>query len=133
MIDTSAPCPPRDVHLLLRAHAQQHWLRHEVVPVLRELERPDSVPAEQLAAALAYLEVHWIAASRLAAETDAACVELDASCAQLDSASAWDRALRQAIRRYHQAVRALHDSIARPVAELVASPRDAFTFGRVRF
>ena len=64
--------PTSDISLLLRAHAEQRWLSHEVLPVLRQLEQRDCLPEEQLGAALAYLEVLWIEASQRAAETDAA-------------------------------------------------------------
>ena len=67
---TDPVSPPSDICLLLRAHAEQRWLCHEVLPVLRQLERGDSLPEEQLGAALAYLEVLWIEASQRAAETD---------------------------------------------------------------
>ena len=70
--------PPSDVCLLLRAHAEQRWLSLEVTPVLRQLQQPDSLPEEQLGAALAYLEVLWIEASQRAAETDAAYAQLEA-------------------------------------------------------
>jgi hypothetical protein len=121
MTDHSDYSPPCDLHLLLRAHAHQHWLKREVVPVLHQLRQPDSLPEEQLGAARAYLEVLWIEASRRAAETDAACAELDASSAGVHGE------LQGMVRRYHEAVRSLHDRIARHVADLVASPSDAFT------
>ena len=78
--------PPSDVCLLLRAHAEARWLSHEVVPVLRELEQRDSLPNEQLGAALAYLEVLWIEACGRAAETDATRAELDLTNANGDHA-----------------------------------------------
>src|SRR2546423_1828532 len=71
--------PTSDISLLLRAHAEQRWLSHEVLPVLRQLEQRDCLPEEQLGAALAYLEVLWIEASQRAAETDAAYSELQGS------------------------------------------------------
>jgi hypothetical protein len=121
MTDPSDSSPPCDVHLLLRAHAQQHWLSREVVPVLRDLEQPDSLPEEQLGAALAYLEVLWIDASRRAAETDAASAELDAASTNGGGA------LHAEVRRYHDAVRTLHDCIAGRVAKRLAGPGDSFT------
>ena len=45
--------------------------------MLRQLRHPDGLPDEQLGAALAYLEVAWLEATRLAAETDAACADLE--------------------------------------------------------
>lgn len=126
--------PPSDVCLLLRAHAEQRWLSREVVPVLRELEQRDSLPEEQLGAALAYLEVIWIEAARRAAETDATYAELDTACAQLDAACAEeDTLLPRRARHYHAAVRALREIIARHVARLMAIPTDgAFTHDHAR-
>jgi hypothetical protein len=125
MTDHSEPSPPCDVHLLLRAHAYQHWLSREVVPVVRELQQPRSLPTEQLGVALAYLEVLWIEASRRAAETDAAYAELDACSSETDGASAsGDGTLQGMIRRYHEAVRSLHDCIARRVSELLGGCSD---------
>ena len=119
--------PACDVHLLLRAHAYQRWLSRELMPFVRELEQPHSLPDEQLGVALAYLEVLWIEASRRAAETEAASAQLDAASAQLDAASSEmdatarhsGRALCGMIRRYHEAVRALHNRLASHVAELL--------------
>jgi hypothetical protein len=122
---SSSPSPPSDVCLLLRAHAEQRWLSHEVVPVLRELQQRDSLPEEQLGAALAYLEVIWIEAARRAAETDATYAELDATVIEEDRCG--DRALPGKARRYHTAVRTLREIVGRRVAQLVAVPSDAFT------
>src|ERR1700736_2002660 len=96
MIDPASPTS--DISLLLRAHAEQRWLCHEVLPVLRQLEQRDSLPEEQLGAALAYLEVLWIEASQRAAETDAASAEL------LAWAAAPDPPLHSKARSYHEAV-----------------------------
>jgi hypothetical protein len=123
--------PPSDVCLLLRAHAEQHWLSHEVGPVLRQLRRRDELPEEQLGAALAYLEVLWIEASRRAAETDAAYAEFEASeraaRAELAAAEADARAgggwtLPSKARRYRVAVLTLRDVFGRQVAALLAAP-----------
>jgi hypothetical protein len=111
--------PPSDVCLLLRAHAEARWLSHEVVPVLRELEQRDSLPNEQLGAALAYLEVLWIEACGRAAETDATRAELDLTNAN------GDHALHGNARRYHAAVRRLRKTVARRVIQLLAVPSDA--------
>lgn len=108
--------PPSDVCLLLRAHAEQRWLSLEVGPVLRQLQQPDSIPEEQLGAALAYLEVLWIEASQRATETDAAYAALDLS------ATNGDRALHRKARGYHAAVRTFRDVIARQVALLIVTP-----------
>src|SRR6266480_2424265 len=76
MIDHSPPDQTSDICLLLRAHAEQHWLIYELVPVVRELEQRDSAPDEDLAAALAYVEALWIEARMRAFETDAASAAL---------------------------------------------------------
>jgi hypothetical protein len=107
-----------DLCLLLRSHAEQRWLSHEVVPVLRQLEHRDSLPEEQLGAALAYLEVLWIEASQRAAETDAAYLEL-----QVESLYG-EAPLHGKARSYHAAVIRLREAIARHVVQLVAPPRE---------
>ena len=116
--------PPSDVCLLLRAHAEQRWLSREVVPVLRQLQHPDGLPDEQLGAALAYLEVTWLEATRLAAETDAACADLEE--ATTDTAET----LPSRARSYHAAVRTLRETVARNVTALIAAPGDLFTRAR---
>jgi hypothetical protein len=108
--------PPSDVCLLLRAHAEQRWLSREVVPVLRQLQTPDALPEEQLGAALAYLEVTWLEASRHAAETDAAFAALD------DAARDADEALPSNALRYHTAVRLLREAVGQHVAAFIAAP-----------
>ena len=118
------PTPLSDVCLLLRAHAEQSWLSHEVVPVLHQLKHSDSLPEEQLGAALAYLEVLWAEASQRAAETEAAHAELLA----IDAAG--DRALSGKARGYHAAVCNLRDSVAHHVAQLLAIPADALAHDR---
>ena len=116
MIDPASPTS--DICLLLRAHAEQRWLCHEVLPVLRQLQQRDVLPEEQLGAALAYLEVLWIEASQRAAETDAAYAELEAGAAYADPR------LHNKARGYHGAVLKLRRAIARHVAQLVAAPSD---------
>lgn len=106
--------PPSDVCLLLRAYAEQRWLSREVVPVLRQLETPDELPEEQLGAALAYLEVTWLEAAQLAAETDAAFAAL------ADTAPAAEEALPSKARRFHAAVSFLREAVGRHVATFVA-------------
>jgi hypothetical protein len=110
--------PTSDICLLLRAHAEQRWLSHEVVPVLRQLEQREDLPEEQLGAALAYLEVLWIEASQRAAETDAAYVELQVSSLY------GEPPLHSKARGYHTAVVRLREAIARHVVSLVAVPSD---------
>jgi hypothetical protein len=112
MTDPAPECPPADVCLLLRAHAETRWLSHEVVPVLRELESA-SLSGDQLDAARAYLEVLWIEARDRAADTDAARRELDAV------PLAGNQALHSGARRYHAAVRRLRTHIGRRVRSLL--------------
>jgi hypothetical protein len=108
--------PPSDVCLLLRAYAEQRWLSREVVPVLRQLQTPDELPEEQLGAALAYLEVTWLEASRHAAETDAALAHLETT------RLAGEEALPSKARRYHAAVRSLREAVGRHVDAFIAAP-----------
>jgi hypothetical protein len=96
---------PSDISLLLRAYAEQRFLVSELIPVLRELERPGSVPDDELEAALAYLEALWLDECGRAAETDAAFIELNS----------WDRGpsrvLCERARRYNAAVRRLRATV----------------------
>lgn len=141
--------PPSDVCLLLRAYAEQRWLSQEVGPVLHQLQQRDSLPEEQLGAALAYLEVLWIEASQRAAETDAAYAQLEAceraakadaayaeleaserAAAKTDAAQAEPGAslagdgwtLPGKARRYRVAVLTLRDVFGRQIAALLATP-----------
>ncbi len=99
---------PPDICLLLRLHAEQRWLIGEVVPMLRHVERPGSIPEEELGAALAYLEMLWLQARRLAAETDSARDRLDpGTCSHV---------LYEKARRYAAAVRRLRDAVDLRVA-----------------
>ena len=106
-----------DVCLLLRAHAESRWLSKQLTPVLQEIEERESISDEQLATALAYLEVLWIEACARARETESARVELDAL-------GSGDRALYEKAHRYHAAVRRLRDGIEQRVARLLAVPSD---------
>jgi hypothetical protein len=108
--------PPSDVCLLLRAYAEQRWLSREVVPVLRQLQTPDELPEEQLGAALAYLEVTWLEASRLAGETDAAFAALE------DTAPDAQEALPSKALHFHAAVLFLREAVGRHVAAFIAVP-----------
>jgi hypothetical protein len=114
--------PPSDVCLLLRAHAEQRWLNREVIPVLRQLQALDEIPEDQLGAALAYLEVTWLEAARLAVETEAAFADLEA--ARL----ATEETLPSKARSYHAAVRTLRGVIGRRVSALVTAPCGDETF-----
>lgn len=134
----SDPSPPSDVCLMLRAHAEQRWLSQEIVPVLRQLRDLDELPEEQLGAALAYLEVTWLEAVRLAAETDAAFADLDHACP-----ASPEETLPSKARSYHAAVLTLREAVALHVSALVSAPRDGasrthepvgdgqFSFGRI--
>jgi hypothetical protein len=109
---------PQDICLLLRVHAEEHWLINEVLPVLRELEPPCSIPHEQLGAALAYLEVLWLDAGTRAAETDAACAMLGTEEFQCDPV------LYERTRRYHAAVGRLRVALGQRVAERTGLARN---------
>lgn len=108
-----------DICLLLRAHGEQRWLISEVLPVLREIEQPSSIPEDQLGAALAYLEVLWLDARGRAAETDAACTHLDVLGHELD------RTLYEEAHGYCLAVRCLRDAIGRRVIQLTRLDAEA--------
>lgn len=117
LTDHSDHLPPSDVCLLLRSHAEQHWLKREVAPLLTELEHGEPLPEEERSIALAYLEVTWIEAARRAIETDAAYACLgapDAACG----------ALNKKARAYRADVRALRERFARRVARAIVSDDD---------
>jgi hypothetical protein len=126
--------PPSDVCLLLRTHAEQRWLSQEVGSVLHQLRQRDSLPEEQLGAALAYLEVLWIEATQRAAETDAAYAEFEACerAAKINNPDTEPDAARPSggwtlpskARRYRVAVLTLRDVYGRQVAALLAAPCD---------
>ena len=125
MRPTPPHTPAAEVCLLLRSHAEARWLGHELVPVLRDLERSslerDATGArEELGAALAYLEVLWLEARLRARKTEAARLELDTSTPDADPA------LCGRARRYHVAVRRLRERLAVRVERLLdpgADPR----------
>jgi hypothetical protein len=96
---------PPDICLILRADGEQRWLISEVVPIVRQLEQPGLIADDQVGAALAYLEVLWLDASRRAAETDSAREQLDREEAQRDR-MLYDKAMR-----YHAAVRRLRAAL----------------------
>jgi hypothetical protein len=108
--------PPPDVCLLLRAHAEQLWLSREIVPVLDQLSVPGGLPEEQLGAALAYLEVVWLEACRLGAETEGALATLEAS------GPSPGQGLTVQAHRYHEVVMMLREAIGEQVRELTAAP-----------
>jgi len=105
------------VCLLLRAHAESRWLSNELAPVLREVERRESISDQQIGTALAYLEVMWIEACSRARETESARVELDAL-------GSGDQELVAKAHRYHAAVRRLRDTIELRVCRLLAVPEE---------
>jgi hypothetical protein len=120
--------PPADVTLLLRAHAERHWLSREVIPVLRQVETCRELPEEQLPAATAYLEVIWAEALGRARETDAEHARFqepaDAAPAQPAAAEVAevDDLLVARARHYYAVVRALRETVARRVAPVLAAP-----------
>ncbi len=115
MPDRRNPSHPPDVPLLLRAHAEQHWLSSEVIPVVRQIETRARLPEEQLPAAVAYLEVIWVEAMSRARETEAA------RC-HLDELGLPGQPLPIRARRCHARVRTLREAVARRVAPLIAAP-----------
>ena len=121
MTDHRHPSSLSDVCLLLRAHGEHIWLNHEVMPVVYELKHRESLPEEQLGAAMAYLEVLWIEARQRAAETEAAHADLDA----IDAAA--ERPLSGKARGYHAAVRAIRGRLALHVQRLLAVPSEEHT------
>jgi hypothetical protein len=102
------------VCLLLRAHAEARWLGHEVVPVIRELERELDHDAGSIAD-IAYLEALSIEARHHAEETDAVRAELDAI------APAGDHGVLSNAHRYHAAVRRLRATIDARIQQLLAA------------
>jgi hypothetical protein len=112
MTDQPLISHPPDIGLILRAHGEQLWLTAEVVPIVRQLERAEELPEDQVGAALAYLEVLWIDARARAAETDAARAALERAAAE------HDRVLCEKALRYHAAVRRLRTVVGRSVAAL---------------
>jgi hypothetical protein len=112
MSNNSLISHPPDIGLILRAHGEQLWLTAEVVPIVRQLERAEELPEDQIGAALAYLEVLWLDARVRAAETDAAREALERAIAE------GDRVLCEKARRYHAAVRRLRTAVGRSVAAI---------------
>ncbi len=112
---------PPDICLLLRVHAEQRWLVSAVVPLLRQLEEPGAVAADEEGAALAYLEVLWLEAGLRAAETDAAALRLEHPHENAP-------VLVHKARRYHAAVRRLRHAVDRRVRALTA-PRAGLPVG----
>jgi hypothetical protein len=112
MSDSFDSSLPSDIRLLLRADAEQCWLHHEVIPVLRQIEAPEELPEEEVGAARAYLEAMWNEATLRARETDAAHSHL---CAREDQSER----LAGPANRYHAAVRVLRRIVAERVTPFV--------------
>jgi hypothetical protein len=110
---------PPDICLLLRVHGEQRWLVSRVIPALRQLEEPGAIEADELDAALAYLEVLWLEAGLRAAETDAAAAALRAAPAAARAAFLAEKANRYlaAVRRLRHAVDRRVSALSTPAAE----------------
>jgi hypothetical protein len=100
---------------MLRAHAEETWLRTQVLRAVVEIEEGE-LSEHDLAAALAYLEVLWIDALRRAAETDAAAAAL----APLELVGRGDGLLGFEARRLHASVRMLRAAVRPRVLALTA-------------
>jgi hypothetical protein len=109
---------PPDICLLLRVHAEQRWLVSKVIPLLRQLDQPGAVAADERGAALSYLEVLWLEAGLRAAETDAAAAKL------APTAHATPTVLTERADRYHAAVRRLRHVVDRRVREFTTPSTD---------
>jgi hypothetical protein len=108
----SAQAPGRnEICLMLRAHAEQGWLEHEVLPVVLELHAMDLAPQSEQAPALAYLEAVWSEAKRRAAATDTS----DARLQPIAQGSS----LRGRAHRYHGCVCDLREKLAAHVDRLL--------------
>lgn len=121
---TNIDLPPADVAVMLRAHAELHCLTHEVIPVLRQLQAPGALPDEQRGAAIAYLEMAWLAAGRHAAETDTARRQLAGLAAAENGHIAEDDELWGHACRYYEAVSELRDVVARRVTLVLRATRN---------
>jgi hypothetical protein len=114
MTDTVETPHPPDICLMLRVHGEQLWLIARVIPLLRQLEDPGAIEPDDTGAAVAYLEVAWLEAGLLAAETDAAAAELH------DATGDRPTVLSEKADRYHAAVRRLRRAVDRRVRMLTA-------------
>ncbi len=109
---------PPDICLLLRVHGEQRWLVAKVIPLLRQLEERGAVEPDELAPALAYLEVLWLEAGLRAAETDAAAAKLH------PAGGAQPTVLEHKAERYAAAVRRLRHAVDRRVRALTCRARE---------
>ncbi len=112
----SSDSSPADICLLLRAHGEHRWLTSQLLPVVRELETPGYVGEADMGAALAYLEVLTLDASRRASRTETALAALRSP------ETIHDRLFQSEVRRYHAAVRVLREDASRRIALLTAPP-----------
>jgi hypothetical protein len=107
--------PSTDTRLLLRAHAEHHWLQTELIPVLRQLEEPCHFDDREMQAALAYLELAWAEAARRARKTD-----LELARLEREALDAPPSRLVAIARGYGRWVRALAGGLTLRVSPLVA-------------
>jgi hypothetical protein len=108
--------PSTDTRLLLRAHAEHHWLQSELIPVLRQLEDPGQLDDGEMEVALAYLEMAWAEAARRARKTD-----LEFARLEREPADSQPGALVVMARGYGRWVRALAGGLTKRVDPLVAA------------
>jgi hypothetical protein len=121
MTSTATQEHPADICLLLRVYGEQRWLMREVLPALREAERPGAIDAEDLTAAVAYLEMLWSQACLLASATDMAAAELH------PADDACSRVLVEKAQRYHAAIRRLRVGTQTRVQRLAAPLTPSFS------
>jgi hypothetical protein len=131
MAQRSPNSSPADICLLLRAHAEQRWLTRRLAPLVRQLEPPRSLTEQQLAGALAYLEVLTIDGARRARETDAALARLQPRATPAPHPDAAHGFQTQAL-RYHASVLALRLQLRRRALALIAAPQQDPAMGNAR-
>jgi len=105
---------PPDICLMLRVHGEQRWLVSKVIPAVRQLEEQSAIEPDELAPALAYLEVLWLEAGLRAAETDAAAEKLR------PPGGVPPTVLEEKAERYAAAVRRLRQAVDKRVRTLTA-------------
>ena len=108
---------PPDICLMLRVHGEQRWLVSKVIPALRQLEEQATTEPDELAPAVAYLEVLWLEAGLRAAETDAA-------AAKLRPPASRPTVLEEKAERYAAAVRRLRQAVDKRVRELTVPSQE---------
>lgn len=112
--------PFSDATLILRVHAEHQWLSEELGGLLDQLENPASLQADELQAAIAYLEVSWAEERRRARQTDGAYARLECHS---DGASGHGL-LRQAC-SYYRWLRGLRATLAERVEPFLGDERAA--------